>query len=138
EKAGAAMTKVTTRTGVALKAISSRYETLRAKKLIPEHLVATASISKPLRNASKIALIREWLGWVDTYAHETNDSSQSIHYSFEGYRALYQAGFQDEALALMKRLAMSHSSSKFAIPSASLVVDTWIARKRWDQVEEEA
>lgn len=121
----------------ALKAISSRYEALRAASVIPQTLTAQGSprATKTISPAN-LAAVREWIQWIDTYAN--TEGHRLEQFQFEANRTLYQAGFQDEALARLKAFALEAPRSNTAIASASLVMDTWIARARWDQVESEA
>lgn len=121
----------------ALKAISSRYEALRAALIIPQTLTAQASArATKTISAGNLAAVREWIQWLDTYTKAEGESLES--FQFEASRTLYQAGFQDEALSRLKQSALAAPGSRSAIASASLVMDTWIARARWDQVESEA
>jgi TolA-binding protein len=133
KEAAPGLAKLGSKQTAALKAISSHYEALREAKVVPEKLEATAQTKNPMRDAAKIASVRTWIGWIDAYGQETGQRLD--HFEFEADRTLYQAGFQDEAMARLKNLALAMPTSKVAVPSASLVVDTWIARKRWDQVE---
>ncbi len=121
----------------ALKAISSRYEDLRAEKVVPQNLKAQAkvvSLTKP--STREVAELREWMIWIDSYEREY--STQLEQFQFEAARALYAAGFQDEAMGRLKKLALRETNSKISVAAASLVIDTWIARNRYDQVEAEA
>lgn len=120
-----------------LKAISSRYEDLRVEKVVPQDLKAQAKIvSLTKASTQEVAELREWMIWIDSYEREY--STQLEQFQFEAARALYAAGFQDEAMGRLKKLALRQTNSKVSVAAASLVVDTWIARDRYDQVEAEA
>jgi TolA-binding protein len=121
-----------------VQALESKFQALRAMGVIPETLEVKAQIA-PSRKAAdleKIAALREFIAW--TSEAELAEGKAFEHYSFEATRALYQAGYQDEALARAKALATSNPSAKVSVGAASLVVDTDIARKRWDAVEADA
>jgi TolA-binding protein len=121
-----------------LQAIESRYQSLRLAGVIPSSLEVKPSIAvnKAASSQEKMAALREFIAW--TVEAEQADGQALDHYSFEATRSLYQAGYQDEALARAKAFAVANPSSKLAVGAASLVVDTEIARKRWDLVEAEA
>ncbi len=118
-----------------IQAIESRYQSLRLAGVIPSSLEVKSTAS-PSKDAAKMAALREFIAW--TVEAEQADGQVLAHYSFEATRSLYQAGYQDEALARAKTFAVAHPSAKLAIGAASLVIDTEIARKRWDSVEAEA
>jgi len=102
--------------------------------VIPEELTVRATLAP--KAAAKMNSLREFIAWVNEA--EAIDGAALNHYSFEATRSLYQAGYQDEALARAKAFATSRPSAKEATAAAMLVVDTWIARKRLDAVESEA
>ncbi|MBS1962466.1 MAG: hypothetical protein JST04_09635 [Bdellovibrionales bacterium] len=116
-------------------AIEARFQSLRASGVIPEDLEVGAKAGKGL-SAANLASLREFVAW--TVESEKLDGVALEHYDFEATRALYAAGFQDEALGRAKALALGNPRGQFSVGAASLVVDTWIARKRWDAVEAEA
>ncbi len=121
----------------ALKAISSRYEGFRTSKVMPEALVAQAKVVATTKvSAKQLAELREWMIWIDRYEREYKVSLDQ--FQFEAARALYAARHQDEAMGRLKNLAKRDPSSKVAVASAALVVDTWLARHRYDQVEANA
>lgn len=121
-----------------LQALESRFQYLRTSGVIPESLdvKAIATPSAFARDPAKLTALREFIGWISE--SERLDGAAQDHYAFEATRALYSAGFLDEALVRAKALASGNPSSKLSVAAASLVVDTWIARKRWDAVEAEA
>lgn len=116
----------------AVKAIAARYESLRKAGVIPQKLEVAAAPKSRL-NAGQLTSLREWISWIDELS--TSSESQLPHFRFEANRALYQAGFADEAMSRSRDLALANPGSTVAMPSASLVIDTWIARRNWDQVE---
>ncbi|MBC7386861.1 MAG: hypothetical protein H7301_11960, partial [Cryobacterium sp.] len=118
-----------------LKAIASRYEALKEAHVVPSELKASAS-ALVLKDSAKTALVREWIQWIDENA--SNGGQALAGFGFEANRTLYSAGFQDEAMERMKTFVARFPTAKQSVASASLVVDTWIARVRWDHVEAEA
>lgn len=131
----AAIVKGVSKKTAALKAISSRYEALRTAGIVPTKLEVKASATL-LANTVKVASVREWIQWIDQFAKEQNEVLEQ--FGFEANRTLYSIGAQDEAMQRMKKFAEQLPASKLSVAGASLVVDTWIARGRWDHVEAEA
>ncbi len=110
-----------------LKSISSSYESLRAAKLIPQNLKAhalTGDSSKELD--PKVA---DWIKWLDSYPDRKETSLEA--FEFEANRTIYEYGNQSYALDRLAKYAIAHPTSKYAIPSASLVIDTYIASQDW-------
>jgi tetratricopeptide (TPR) repeat protein len=118
-----------------LQAIESRFQSLRNQGVIPATLAVRASIT-PSKNTSKMAELREFIAWIAE--SEKMDDERQDHYTFESIRALYHAGYQSEALARAKTLALSNPGSSVAPAAAALTIDTEIAQKRWDLVENDA
>ena len=118
-----------------LQAIEAKFQSLREAGVIPESLEVKAEIPAS-KHPVTMAALREFIAW--TAESEKLDGQAQEHYTFEATRALYSAGYQDEALARAKAQALANPASKLSVGAASLVVDTWIARKRWDAVETEA
>ncbi len=120
-----------------IKAIETRFAALQKSGVIPKDLKAQASVSKVLKG-EKLADLREWIQWLEIAAgRETGDKrgEDLNQFLFEANRSLYQGGFVDEAIERLRAHASSYPRSKVAMPSASLVVDTWIERKNWERVE---
>lgn len=120
-----------------IKAIETRYAALQKSGVIPKDLKAQAGISPKLKG-HKLDDLREWIQWLEIAAkRETGDQrgEDLNQFLFEANRSLYQAGYVDEAIERLRAHAIAYPKSKVAIPSASLVVDTWIERKNWERVE---
>lgn len=119
-----------------IKAISARYESLRRAGVIPKDLAVKASSRVSIQAAQRQSLM-EWIAWVDEAASRADSKTQEqiSHFIFEGNRGLYAGGLTELALDRSKRLAADRPGSIVAAPSASLVMDTWIARKNWEKVE---
>ncbi|MBS1985422.1 MAG: tetratricopeptide repeat protein [Bdellovibrionales bacterium] len=115
----------------ALRAISTRYEVLRKANLIPTQLTARASNVKP---KDLPAGLTEWMNWVDEFkARGFKQTAAYWNFEFELDRALYAADSIRLANDRLLVLAEAHPESEFAVPSASLVVDTAVADGAWAQ-----
>lgn len=117
----------------AQKAIGSRYETLREAKLIPESLTPKSpSGTKPRQLPPKFA---DWLSWTQE-VFKQEQSEPNTNFYFESARALYVQDHIDAALDRLGDIVDKAPSSKYAIPSAALILDTHIAGKDWAKTEE--
>lgn len=113
-----------------LKAIASRYEHLRAKGFIPKEVKAQA-LSEDESDSKLEPLIAEWVQWLDT--HVENRAKEAQNFRFEAYRTLYARKHLRVAIDRLENLAREFPSSTFAVPSASLVLDTLIASEDWEK-----
>lgn len=114
-----------------LKAIASRYEVLRAEKLIPTEVKARAI---PKSDPSKLhAGISEWVEWIDTHGMKYPKDESFDNFAFEANRALYTQGHLLRSTERLQEFAEKNPKSKFAIPSASLVVDSVVATEDWER-----
>jgi len=115
-----------------LKAIASRYEVLKAKQFVPADLAAKPF---PKGEPKKLeGLISEWIEWIDTHVDKTKDPIDN--FAFEAARALYVQGHIEAAVKRLRDLADSRPASKFAIPAASLALDTYLASQQWKESNE--
>lgn len=113
-----------------LKAISARYETLRKSGRIPTDLAALAlSHSK---EGEVDTPLKEWIGWIDRHLQITDEGVDG--FAFEASRALYAEKRIRTAVERLGAFAERRPRSRFAIPSATLVIDTLIASENWDEV----
>ena len=110
-----------------LRAIASRYEILREKKLIPTDL-KPQSIAGNSEEALD-PLLGEWISWIDTY---TSKSGPTENFQFEANRSLYIHGHIKQAMDRMTDFVKDIPKSQYAIPTASLVLDTFIAGNAWE------
>lgn len=115
-----------------LKAIGARYETLRARALIPLTIEAKSLQSTQLKPLEPS--LGEWITWVDTHVKKTNDPIEN--FSFEASRSLYAQGHVLPAVIRLQEFAEDHPVSKFAIPSAALVLDSYLASQDWEKLHE--
>ncbi len=123
-----------------IKAIGSRYESLRGLKRISEKLEARAIHSESESKLEKFAPLEEWVGWMDAhlkkYGTKGGEFESIENFIFEGDRALYAAGQVGRAVERMTDFAQDHSKSKYAVPAASLVLDTYVAALDWKNAYE--
>jgi TolA-binding protein len=118
-----------------LKAIGARYEVLHAKKLIPLELAAKPAEKGGKRGMDGIdPLLAQWVEWLDTHAEHSLEGTEN--FSFEANRAIYAAGRVNEAVARMAKSSAKYPKSKYAIPQASLVLDTYIASQDWERTHD--
>lgn len=109
-----------------LKAIASRYEELRARKLIPTKLEANPG-DKPEIDPS----LAEWVAWIDHHVQATGEVAEN--FQFEAARALYFAGAISESTERLDKLASKLPASRFATGAAQLVLDTLVAGALWEE-----
>lgn len=115
-----------------LKAIAARYETLQGKNLIPKELAARAL---PKGSPSGLdPLLSEWVGWIDAHVSHSEEKTES--FVFEANRALYAQGHVAAAVERMARFSSKHPESRFSVPQASLVLDTYIASADWERTHD--
>jgi TolA-binding protein len=113
-----------------LKAIASRYEVLETKQLLPKD-IKPVSIGEN-SEAKLDPLLGEWIQWIDTHVEHSQEGTEN--FVFEANRALYHHGHILESLKRMNSFAEDHPKSDYAIPSASLVLDTFIATADWQEL----
>ena len=115
-----------------LRAIGSRYEHLRKRGLIPKDLKARSIQESPRKDLDKDLV--EWIGWVDDHAKRTAMSVDSFY--FEANRAIYLNGDIQDSLKRLLGFALEFPKSKYATPSATLLVDTYVASAEWEKLQE--
>ena len=127
--------KTVTVAQASVRAISARYETLRKKGWVPGEL--KASLPTQTEAAALPMLLDQWLAWIDEHTAKSTDASGAAidNFAFEANRTLYARGYIRHALPRLESFALRNPSSKFAIPSATLVLDTEIAMADWASVE---
>lgn len=122
----------------ALKAISSRYEVLLGKKIVGNEVKAKSY--KEDQEAHLDPLLAEWVQWVDEYVRRHSNKKKIIAtdkvegFVFELNRAFYFHGRLKEASERMLEFASKFPKSKYAIPSAALVLDSWIETQDWEKL----
>ena len=114
-----------------IKAIGSRYEILRLNKLIPGELKA---VSFSQNSEAKLdPSLTEWIDWIHHHMREyPKDLERTQNFIFESNRALYAQNHIKDAVYYFKDFTNAHPESSLAVPSASLVLDTFIAGNDWE------
>jgi tetratricopeptide (TPR) repeat protein len=113
-----------------LKAVASRYEALQLKGLFPKELTAQNLVTtKPIELQPDA---RAWVSWVADLNTMTKDPASAEVFTFEANRMLYAQGHIDEALKGMARFFRANPTSRYAIPSAALILDTYVASEKWE------
>ncbi len=115
-----------------LKAIAARYEILRQKQLIPGTLSARKFSDESDKKMEPS--LEEWIAWIDTHVSKTGSTIDNFY--MEANRALYAQGRIAESVKRMQKFATKNSKSKFAVPAASLALDTAIASSDWERTYE--
>lgn len=115
-----------------LRAIASRYEVLRNSKLIPGQLSP-----KPMTQDPTDAMpgpLEEWVQWIDKHedAYHSKDTAFE-NFQFEANRAMYAQGKINRSVQRLLAFAESNPQSTFAVPSASLVLDTLVTGADWEK-----
>lgn len=117
-----------------LKAISSRYESLRTQNLTAGDLKASALPKKD--KGSLNPKVSEWIEWIDAHVKKTGNPVEN--FQFEADRALYAQGQPYRALDRLQAFAIKNPKSSYALASATLVVDTFIASTEWTKLNDSA
>ena len=141
-----------------LKAVASRYEILRKDKLIPTELKAQAFPKADDSSASQAphgavamlsnedgkleASLAEWRDWIADYRKRARDfkdaGGKALNFAFESARAIYAQNHVRGAVEEFEEIAAEHPKSEFAIPAASLIIDTWVATADWAGTQKKA
>jgi TolA-binding protein len=135
-----------------LKAIASRYEVLRQKKMIPTEVKAVALSKDSSKKGQLDPILTTWIEWIDQLGDqlasehkkhkkgeaETEQYKTWDNFNFEANRAMYVSGDQRHAVERLEEFAKKRPHSAYGIPSASLVLDTFITGSDWDAAYERA
>ncbi len=126
-------------TTAGFQAVGLRYQDFRTSGVIPKevqpHPVSDDkgdNVNPNLRNWIR------WISWVEKRDPESKIAKEMDFYAFEGNRALYAAGSLVLAVDRMRNFVNAYPRSKYAVPSAQLVIDTMIASKDWGKTHEYA
>ncbi|MEK6579908.1 MAG: hypothetical protein AABZ55_11830, partial [Bdellovibrionota bacterium] len=118
-----------------LSAISARYEILRKKNSIPTELKHKTYADARSAQAGD-PLFEEWLQWLNAYeAYKVGGDTLDV-FVFEANRALYAQSRLNEALPRLKTFVENKPNSQYAVPTASLLLDTYIASSDWERAYE--
>ena len=115
-----------------LKSISSRYESLKAKELVVLDIK-----SKKYQGTDEASLktpLKEWVTWIDWHLGKFGAKDEGIsQYLYEANRNLYHLKASDPYLERLKTFAKKYPTSKYAIPQATLALDTAILSEQWER-----
>lgn len=122
-----------------LKLISARYRQLHAQKKIPSRVEVMAYSENS--HSSLDPFVEEWMAWLDEYRKTYKQLPAALAHSsdnfyFDANRTLYSAKRLESALRRLDEFARQNPGSKFAIPSASLVLDTFVKSENWVRLQE--
>lgn len=118
-----------------IRAIAARYEVLKKEGVIPTELKAANDLTDT-ETAPKPAFA-EWLAWIDDYADRHEHPSETFEaFRFDAHRALYSQHRYRDAIERLIDFSEDHPISKFAVPSASLALDSYVASKDWKRAHE--
>jgi tetratricopeptide (TPR) repeat protein len=120
----------------ALKAAGARYAWLKQQNKLPQKLEAVSLTKDRTTELGKEEA--EWITWVEELLSKTHLGDDAVEgFAFESYRILYDRGRVKEAVDRMISFTEKRSGSKYAIPAASLVMDTRIATGDWQETLEQ-
>jgi TolA-binding protein len=121
---------------VFLRLIGSRYQALKATALIPKEVKLAPLSSESQLNLSALKPeLAEWLNWIERYKQDFGDRDTDLEsFTFEANRTLYMQGQTTTALQRLSDFFLAHPDSSFAIPSGSLVLDTYISNQAWPEL----
>jgi TolA-binding protein len=135
-----------------IKAIAARYEVLRQKKMIPTEVKATALAKEGSKHGQLDPMLTTWIEWIDQLGDQLASEHKKLkkgeaeseqyktwdNFNFEANRAMYVSGDQRQAVERLEEFAKKRPHSTYGIPSASLVLDTFITGSDWDATYERA
>jgi tetratricopeptide (TPR) repeat protein len=117
-----------------VKALEVRYQMIQDKGWRPNELTAKSIDSTPKELPTQV---KEWITWVDRFPVEAASAKVILDLKydtllFESNRILY--AYDDVAKSVQRLLAFvdKYPTSKSAIPSAALVIDTYVTSKKWN------
>jgi tetratricopeptide (TPR) repeat protein len=128
-----------------LKAVAARYEILRQKKLIAVELKAQAFTAlnekgeAPAETGKLDPLLAEWRDWIAAYRQTSKSAPEkSLNFAFESARAIYVQNRVRQAVDELQAIAGDFPKSEFAVPAASLIIDTWVTTADWLGTQKQA
>jgi TolA-binding protein len=128
---------------ILLKLISSRYQTLDKRKIIPKKLALqkynpdTPDTKDPTDRLPPD--VSQWVSWLDEYLDQYgHDRSEIEDFEFEANRTLYSQAQVATAIHRFREFIKENPKSKHAIPAASLILDTFISSELWLTAHEES
>lgn len=133
---------------ISIMAISSRFEELKKGAFIPRNLTVVSLSADVKKSELNLNSLLEWVTWIDAYEtlyisekklslidHMPDRVTEFQNFQFEADRALYAAGEIPKALKRMEAFSFKYPKSKNAVPSISLVLDTFMKSKDWLKIQ---
>lgn len=112
-----------------IKALDSRYAEIKQNGWAPTNLTAK-KLNVSGREVPKPVM--QWIGWIDQFPKAAFLTKKADAHAFEANRILYSFDQVDKATSRLLTFAEQWPTSSFAVSSASLVMDTYIASEKWD------
>lgn len=112
-----------------LRAMTARYDSFKAKGVIPQSLKA-AKLNSPKRPLPSDVV--EWIKWVDEVAAQKTSQPETMDkLLFEANRVVYSYGDVDSAYKRMLHYVGTRPNSKLTPAVCALVIDTLIESDAW-------
>ena len=111
--------------------IRSRYDFLLASKIIQEKVDPSAFGSEKIGSLPDKLI--EWIQWIDSFPNKKNEDWH--YYAYQANRTIYLSHQLRLAIKRLHHYVVQFPNSKYSIPSASLVIDTYIKSQNWDQAK---
>jgi TolA-binding protein len=112
-----------------LKYLTARYEEVRVAQLFPKNLNAISLNKNDPKTIPDLA--KDWIKALDMSHDKFNSFKGFDQMNFEANRLIYSYGHIEEAIDRFKTFITKYPESEFAMASASLVIDTYIATEDW-------
>lgn len=112
-----------------IKALDSRYASIKQSGWIPSSLTAK-KLSASGKDLPKP--VSQWIGWIDQFPKAAFLAKKADAHAFEANRILYSYDQVEKATERLRSFAEQWPTSSFAVTSASLVMDTYIASEKWE------
>jgi hypothetical protein len=111
-----------------LKALTGRLETLKTHQWVPKEIVAHSLKTSPREVPPPVL---EWISWIDHFPVKLYTEKKIDELAFAANRILYSFDHVEDATDRLKDFIKAYPTSPSAIPSASLIIDTYIASQDW-------
>lgn len=109
------------------KAIAARYEVLKKMGIIPDDLQARNIAKVQARKVPAEGL--EWIRWIE----KAPEKERADIFEYEAARFLYHHDHVQRAVLRLVDFVKRKPASKYAIPAAALVIDTYLVSNLWSE-----
>ena len=118
-----------------VKSLDVRYQMIQDKGWRPAELAAKNIDSSPKDLPQPV---KEWISWVDQFPASDVGSKTIFDQKydailFESNRILYSFDHVSQAVDRLQAFVEKYPTSKSAMPSAALVIDTYVTSKKWTE-----